>query len=110
MAKAQLLEAREAASGAGGILRLRSPIDGVVLARTQQSEAVLPSGAPLLELGAPHDLEIVADFLSTDAVKINPGARAVVEQWGGDQPLRLCRPGSVDHEAGRGRDTSLASL
>jgi HlyD family secretion protein len=86
VAKAQLLEAREGGSN-GGVLKIRSPIDGVVLTRAQQSEAILPAGAPLLELGAPQDLEIVADLLSTDAVKVNPGDRVLVEQWGGDQPL-----------------------
>ncbi len=88
LAKAQLLQAREAAARGGAILQIRSPIDGVVLTRAQHSEAVLPAGASLLELGALHDLEIVADLLSTDAVKVSPGDRVLVEQWGGDQPLR----------------------
>jgi HlyD family secretion protein len=87
MARAQLLQAREVARSGGVILPIHSPIDGVVLTRAQQSEAIVPAGAPLLELGAPHDLEIVADFLSSDAVKVNPGARVLVEQWGGDQSL-----------------------
>jgi HlyD family secretion protein len=29
----------------------------------------------------------VADLLSTDAVRVKPGARAMVEQWGGETPL-----------------------
>jgi HlyD family secretion protein len=29
----------------------------------------------------------VSDLLSTDAVRVQPGARAMVEQWGGDGPL-----------------------
>jgi HlyD family secretion protein len=41
----------------------------------------------LLELGAPEDLEIVADFLSSDAVKIQEGDAALIEQWGGGLPL-----------------------
>jgi HlyD family secretion protein len=87
-ARARLLEARETPSTPGAILQIRSPIDGVVLTRLQQSESVVPAGAPLLELGAPHDLEIVADLLSSDAVQVNPRDRVMVEQWGGDQPLR----------------------
>ena len=42
----------QAAGEARATLELRSPIDGVVLTRVQQSEAVLPAGTPLLELGA----------------------------------------------------------
>ena len=29
----------------------------------------------------------MADLLSTDAVRVKPGARAIVEQWGGDRTL-----------------------
>ncbi|MEO8501285.1 MAG: efflux RND transporter periplasmic adaptor subunit [Vicinamibacteria bacterium] len=86
VAKAQLVESRRAGSGRA-TLDIRSPIDGVVLTRTQQSEAVLQAGSPLLELGAPRDLEIVADFLSTDAVKVNPGDAVRIEQWGGEKAL-----------------------
>jgi HlyD family secretion protein len=32
-------------------------------------------------------MEIVSDLLSTDAVKVKPGARARIEQWGGDRVL-----------------------
>jgi HlyD family secretion protein len=40
-----------------------------------------------LSLGDPADLEIVADLLSSDAVRIGPGTRAIVERWGGPDPL-----------------------
>src|SRR4029078_8559346 len=30
---------------------------------------------------------IVADLLSTDAVRVKPGTRAMIEQWGGNQSL-----------------------
>ena len=33
------------------------------------------------------DLEIVADLLSADAVRVQPGMRVLVEQWGGERPL-----------------------
>ncbi len=85
LAKVQLVEQGRRAGAP--TVEIRSPIDGIVLTRVQQSEAVFPAGTPLLELGAAGDLEIVADFLSTDAVKIREGAAAIVEQWGGGQPL-----------------------
>jgi HlyD family secretion protein len=66
---------------------IAAPVDGVVLRRVRESEAVVPAGEPLLELGDPARIEIVSDLLSTDAVKVRPGARAIVDQWGGDRPL-----------------------
>ena len=44
-------------------------------------------GAPLVSIGDPGDLEIVADLLSADAVRIVPGTRAIVERWGGATAL-----------------------
>jgi HlyD family secretion protein len=32
-------------------------------------------------------LEIVSDLLSTDAVRVKAGSRALIEQWGGDHTL-----------------------
>lgn len=72
---------------AGGILTVTAPIDGVVLRRLRESESAVPAGEPLLEIGAPEDLEVVADLLSTDAVQVEPGARALLEQWGGQAPI-----------------------
>lgn len=66
---------------------IRSPISGLVLRVFQESEAVVASGARLLELGDPRDLEMEIDVLSTDAVKIRPGARVIVDHWGGPEPL-----------------------
>ena len=54
----------------------------------QESESVVPQGAPLLEIGNPGDLEIVAELLSTDAARIPAGAPAAIEAWGGGPPLR----------------------
>jgi HlyD family secretion protein len=41
-----------------------------------------------LELGDPLDLEAEVDVLSRDAVKIVPGARVLLEHWGGDKVLQ----------------------
>lgn len=73
-----------AAGGAGGgALVLRAPVDGVVLRVAQVSEAMLPAGAALLDIGDPLRMEVVAELLTTDAVQAQPGRRAVVERWGG---------------------------
>jgi HlyD family secretion protein len=73
---------------AGNTITLRSPINGVVLRRLRESEAVVPPGEPLLEVADPTRLEIVSDLLSTDAVKIKPGDKVLIEQWGGDRALK----------------------
>lgn len=71
----------------GRVVTVTAPVDGVVLKRLRESESVVPAGDPLLEIGDPRRLEIVTDLLSTDAVRIRPGARAMIEQWGGDRVL-----------------------
>jgi HlyD family secretion protein len=86
-ARAELLEAGTAGSS-GGIYELRSPVDGVVLRRLRESETVVAAGDPLLEVGDPRDLEIVADLLSTDAAQLRPGHLVEIEQWGGGEVLR----------------------
>lgn len=72
----------------GRVLTLTAPADGVVLKRLRESESVVAAGEPLLEIGNPAaDLEIVSDLLSTDAVRVKPGAKVRIEQWGGDRVL-----------------------
>jgi HlyD family secretion protein len=84
----QLARARlQAPSGGGRTVDVVAPVDGVVLKRLRESESVVPVGEPLLEIGDPSRIEIVADLLSTDAVRIPPGAPVIIEQWGGPHPL-----------------------
>ncbi len=64
-----------------------SPVSGEVLQVLTESERVVQSGAPLVEIGDPGKLEIVVDVLSADAVRVQPGQRAVIEAWGGARPL-----------------------
>lgn len=75
---------------------VRSPVNGLLLRVFQESESFVQPGTRLLEIGDPHDLEMEIDVLSTDAVKIRPGDKVLVEHWGGDAPLlgrvRLIEP------------------
>ncbi len=64
-----------------------SPVDGVILRRTHESEVVVQAGEPLLEIGDARNLEIVADLLSADAVQVPAGAKVLIEQWGGAAAL-----------------------
>jgi HlyD family secretion protein len=84
----QLARARLRPSSAGGpTVDVLAPVDGVVLRRLRESASVVPVGDPLLEIGDPGRLEIVADLLSTDAVRVSAGDRVRIEQWGGNHPL-----------------------
>ena len=67
---------------------IRAPTAGKVLRVFQESATVVTVGTPLLELGDPKNLEMEIDVLSTDAVRIKPGAELTIEHWGGDSPLR----------------------
>lgn len=68
-------------------VQIRAPASGRVLKIVQDSEAVVPAGAPLIEIGDPRDLEVIADLLTTDAVRIRPGAAVQIDGWGGP-PIR----------------------
>jgi HlyD family secretion protein len=66
---------------------IRSPVDGRILKILHKSEGVVAAGEPLVEIGDPADLEIVADLLSSDAVKVEAGQRVIIDNWGGDHLL-----------------------
>lgn len=68
-------------------LTIKAPIHGRILRIEQESSAVLAAGAPIMEIGDPRDLEVVADVLSADAVRIRPGALVQLLNWGGQLPL-----------------------
>jgi HlyD family secretion protein len=63
----------------------------VVLRRHRESESDVPAGDPLLEVGDPSKLEIVADVLSTDAVRIAAGNDVTIGGWGGPPLAGLVR-------------------
>jgi HlyD family secretion protein len=91
MAEATLARARAALIGpadaaeSGDVccVEVKAPASGHVLAIVNRSARFVQPGEPLLEIGEPGDLEIEADLLSSDAVRIAPGAAAHVERWGG---------------------------
>ena len=69
------------------MLKVVSPVSGRVLRVFQESARTVIAGTPLLEVGDPADLEVRIDVLSRDGVAIAPGARVLLEQWGGEKPL-----------------------
>lgn len=94
VARAALLAADRAP--ANGIVKVQAPTDGRVLRVLEESERVVSPGTPLLDLSNPSKLEGVIELLSTDAVKVVPGAMVFIENWGGPKALegrvRLIEP------------------
>jgi HlyD family secretion protein len=94
--------------------QVRSPVGGRVLRVLQKSEAPVALSTPLLEIGDPTDIEVVADFLTTDAVRIHRGDAAWIEDWGGDTPLpgrvRLVEPGGFTKVSALGVDEQRTNV
>ena len=87
-ARAQLIEPRAGEKRRPDCcISLLAPADGRVLKLVQESEQIVQAGSPLVEIGDPRDREIAVDLLSRDAVRVEPGASARVESWGGAETL-----------------------
>lgn len=83
-AEAELARLRDAVTRT----EIRAPSAGQVLRMLQENERMVAAGTPLLEIGDVTDLELVVDVLSTDAVRVPPGAPILVEHWGGGSTLQ----------------------
>ncbi len=96
LAKTALMRTKPDAGSNDWRIEIRAPVVGKILRVHQESVAVVTPGMPLLEVGDPENLEIEIDVLSSDAVKIKPGAKVLLEHWGGPKPLearvRLVEP------------------
>ncbi len=69
-------------------ITILAPVSGKILQVLHESEGVITMGTPLVEIGDPTKLEIVVDFLSYDAVRIQPSQRVIIEEWGGEFALQ----------------------
>ena len=69
-------------------VQVRAQAAGRVLRVIEESERVISAGTSLIELSNPSKLEVVIELLSTDAVKVQPGAQVLIERWGGDNVLQ----------------------
>jgi cobalt-zinc-cadmium efflux system membrane fusion protein len=66
--------------GAGATVVLRAPIAGIVLSRRATAGAAVEAGGePLVEIGNPTALWIVAEVFERDLALVHEGARATVE-------------------------------
>lgn len=95
-ARAALIRAQPGEGGDAVALKIISPVGGRVLRVLQESARTVLAGTPIMEIGDPTDLEVRIEVLSRDGVAISPGARVLLDQWGGEKPLearvRLVEP------------------
>ncbi len=73
--------------GSGGNVSVRAPASGQVFSVINESEGVIAEGTPLVTVGNPDTIEVVVDLLSREAVRVKPGNRVAITQWGGPDPL-----------------------
>ena len=95
-AQAALMAVRGSGLSGSRGFAVRAPIAGRILRIAQASETVVTLGTPLLEVGDTRSLEVVVELLTSDALQAVPGARVLIERWGGSAPLegrvRLVEP------------------
>jgi cobalt-zinc-cadmium efflux system membrane fusion protein len=89
--EAELARARTTAGilggGGGPTVVLRAPIDGTVIARHATVGTVAePAGEPLIEIGNPKALWIVAEVFERDLVQVHEGAEVDVELTSEGEP------------------------
>ena len=87
LARAGLMANGNGGNAADNLLEVRSPVSGKVLRILEKSERVVEAGTPLMVLGDPSRLEVVADLLSSEVVKVSPGMPALLDNWGGNKAL-----------------------
>ena len=80
-------EAGSTAGSGKGSFTVRAPSAGRVLRVLQTSEGAAALGTPLIEIGDTHQMEIIAELLTTDALVARPGSRVMIERWGGPTTL-----------------------
>ena len=88
VARSALLVLERGRTESPATVQVKAPVGGSVLRVIEESERVVGAGAPLIELSNPSRLEVVIELLSTDAVKVKPGALVLIERWGGDTVLQ----------------------
>lgn len=76
----------DAAAG-GCCVTITAPHSGTVLAVPDENARPVQAGEVLLSIADLDDLQIEVDLLSSDAVRVQPGAVAYIDRWGGGQTL-----------------------
>lgn len=113
MARAALLSGGTSREGSQA-WPVRSPVAGRVRRILQESETPVSVGSPLAEIGGPTDIEVIADVLTTDAMRIHPRNPVQIEAGGGEQPsagrVRLVEPGAFTMVSALGVDEQRTNV
>lgn len=83
LARAEALAATNAGRNTQPAAVVAAPAVGRVLRVLHESAGPISAGTPLLEVGDVTAIEVVADFLTADALAMRPGADAMITDWGG---------------------------
>jgi HlyD family secretion protein len=86
LARAALVSGNEGADLTA--IEIKSPVDGRVLRVHRESAGTVAPGEPLIEVGDPAAIEVVADLLSRDAARVRAGMSVRLERWGGEDALK----------------------
>jgi HlyD family secretion protein len=87
-ARASLLGATpDTASNGELVVEVKAPVDGTVYTVMEDNERVIQAGTPLLEISNQDSLEVIADLLTQDAIKVEAGDTVYLTGWGGDQTI-----------------------
>lgn len=68
-------------------VKIYTPIRGRLLRILEPNDRFVQAGTPIIEMGNPDGVEIVADILSTDAALVRPGARVSIEVENYAEPI-----------------------
>lgn len=79
---------------------VKSPIEGVISKIFRESEGPIQRGEPIFEVSSVSELEVVAELLTPDAVRLNQNGEAQILNWGGEGHLtaeifQISRAGAV---------------
>ena len=76
--------------GSGGrrdTVRVAAPVAGEVFRIIKKSEGMVQPGDPIMEIGNPESLEVEVDLLSSDALRVRPGMRVLLDRRDGQPQL-----------------------
>ncbi len=59
--------------------KVYAPASGRILRIFEKNDRVITAGTPIMEIGNPENIELVVDVLSTDALRIRPGNKILIE-------------------------------
>lgn len=102
-----------APAGTAEDVTVHAPVKGRILRVFTESEGVVGVGTPLMEVGDPSRLEVVAEVLTADAVPIAPGAPVTIEGWGGptlNGKVRLVEPSARTRVSALGVEEQRVSV